>query len=196
MTVIVGVEATDNSVVLAADSLASGPEFKQNISGSKIARFQVPIINKASEVVNTCDLLIGIAGSIRYMQVIQYRLELLPQEDDMGDEEYLSTRFISGIMRALRRGKVNTEDYESRAIIGYRGKIYRMQEGFDILRSGNSYSAEGSGLEYATGVLYSLLDNETPSLEIAESVARLAVETACYHHPFCGLPVTVEIAHG
>lgn len=182
MTVIVGVEHNGGSTI-AADSLSASPAHCHRSGASKIVRHE------------KAGLLIGFTTAWRFGQLLRYELDPPKHwQDEAGKpdaDEWVATELAKAIKKTLVEAEWATKENERReggfALIAYRGRIYRLQDEFDIVRTGEGYDAVGAGDSIALGALYALAGRTEGA-----SRARAAVEAACRHSPWCGGPIEAE----
>ena len=164
MTCIIGLEH-EGKVYIGCDSISLNGWAKD--------------ITAVKKVFRKGDMLIGIAGNPRQMQLIQYGTTIRPQPDQMGAEEWLVVEVIERI-RETFKVKGFTENDNGREtgasfLIGYRGKLYSVENGFQLCRSARGYTVMGVGDDFALGALQVLVD--TCVLEPVKFLT-LALETA------------------
>ena len=158
MTCIIAAEA-NGKVYMGADSVALDRTYDFDvIEGSKMFR--------------RGEMLIGCAGQPRQAQIVKHYAHLpsqpsdinktLPGYRDRSDDQYLMA-FIENIRTALRDyGCMEMEngiEAGCNLIIGYHGKVYAVENHFQIHRSRRGCIATGVGAPYA---LASLLTSMRP----------------------------------
>ncbi len=161
MTCIVGIEG-HNSVVIGGDSAAS--------SGWTVRANLVPKVFRCN------SLLIGITGSFRLGQVLEHHLRVRSQKDDETDIAYLVRAVIKAVRKCFKAQGIakveNSVEEGGRFLLGYRGKLYKIDDDFQVNRTADGFNAIGCGLEYALGAMSALTDLQPwqrveRSLEIA-----------------------------
>lgn len=110
------------------------------------------------------DLLVGVSGSVRALNLIRYRLDV-PERDTDDDMEYISISVVDSIRQLLKDGGVAEQtngsefngdsDHYSHFLIGYRGRIFRVGSDYNVTERSGPYNAIGSGEDFALGSLYS-----------------------------------------
>lgn len=145
MTVIVGIEE-DGKVYLGADSIAVEGYAACSVTDPKV--FMIG------------DIAIGFCGSFRVGQLLKYGLELPIHKKNVPDVQYLVLDFVDA-MRSLFRDKgvlkrENDEDlFDGKLLMGYRGKLYYVDEDFQVCHVDSGYNAVGLAFETALGSLFS-----------------------------------------
>lgn len=146
MTCIVSIVDKDNNIHVGSDSLASDDHSQTIMTAAKIFMCG--------------EMVVGFAGSFRAAQVFQHAMTLPERGELAEDMEYLTTSFISALREAfmmaglLPMEGIGEEAFEGEFLLGYRGKIYRMQEDFSILHAVDDFLSIGSGGEAASAVLF------------------------------------------
>lgn len=164
MTCIIGIEH-EGKVYIGCDSISLNGWSKD--------------ITAVKKVFRKGDMLIGIAGNPRQMQILQYFVMDMPHLHGTSDEEYLVRAIVEPARVAFReRGFTEMQDGRETGasfLIGYRGKLYSVENGFQLCRSERGYAAMGVGDDFALGALQVLVD--TCVLEPVKFLT-LALETA------------------
>lgn len=179
MTVVVGI-VHNNVVHMAADTQASSCYVKHTISS------KVFYITNGKE-----KLLIGFCGTLRLMQIVKYHLVVPEHQEGDSDEEYLCTAFISRLRHAcvLHGFSVidnSEEKFSSGSIlVGYRGKLFVIENNFQVMEIVDNYTAIGSGMEFSLGSLHTSEDYTN----ILTPLDRLsaAIYAACEFCPSVGI---------
>lgn len=183
MTCIIGL-AQDDTLYMGADSAATG--------GWEITTQRQPKIFRAG------DLLIGVSGYPRMLQILKYRFAPpahTPEKDDM---HYMAVDFVDAARQAFKdAGYAQKENEQERTdslvLIGYRGHFYTLERNYQIIDSVRDYATIGSGDSYALGALHA-----TVGLGPLDRI-RLALEAAAEYStsvrgPFVYLMHTLEHA--
>ncbi len=161
MTVIVGLEF-QNQVYMGCDSGA--------LAGYDI--FQ----SRLHKVFQKGPFLIGYTDSFRMGQLLQYRLQVREQNEGEDDLEYLVVAFVESVRACLQEGgfakKENEQEEGGQFLVGYRGRLYLVDNDYQVNSCRDGYYAVGCGMGYALGSLH------TPCDLIPESRVRRALEAA------------------
>jgi len=145
MTCVIGLEHND-TVYVGADSAG--------IAGYEIAtRVDEKIFTKE-------EFIMGFAGSFRMGQLLRYALNIPEQSARIDDMQYLVTDFMDAV-RTCYRDKgflTKSEEVESSPegtfILGYHGKLYTIEEDFQVGRVAEEYVAMGCGSSIALGAMH------------------------------------------
>jgi len=153
MTCIIALEY-DGKVYMGGDSAS--------VAGYQIQKTYQP------KVFTKGDFIIGFTSSFRMGQLLRYKLEIPNQGKSESDIEYLTTSFIDAVRTCLKDGGfttiLNNEEKGGFFLVGYKGKVYKVQRDFQISRYQSGYTATGAGEEFAMGAMSVLI-----SFEIAHS---------------------------
>lgn len=123
------------------------------------------------------SMVIGYAGSVRMGKVIKYDFTP-PKVDARNIDKYMNIDFVNALRECVERNslKIDSSGAErsdmADLIIGIKGRIFVLEDDWQVTEHTHEYVAIGSGSPYALGSLYS-----TPSEHPADRV-RLALEAA------------------
>lgn len=102
------------------------------------------------------SILIGGTGDIRACQILQYRLKI-PKQTKGDDDRWICTTFIDAVREAFRSGGATTQkegaEVGHKFLLGYRGKVYQVENAFSAFRITRGFDAVGCGAKYAVGAL-------------------------------------------
>lgn len=171
MTCIVGVVGKDGSILVGGDSAG--------VYGIDI------LVRADKKVFKKGRFIFGFCGSFREMQVINhaFRIPKPPTKPDK-DHQYMVAKFVPKMRDALKKAGALKEtrgvhEMESKAIVGFRGKLYIIEQDFQVGVCAQSYAAAGCGESYAMGALYAVFNgNPSDNLEDSRMIAEGALEAA------------------
>jgi ATP-dependent protease HslVU (ClpYQ) peptidase subunit len=128
-------------------------------------------------------MMFGVAGDYRAAQIVQYSLSVCEPGDDA--LSYLIREFVPELRKALEDGgrmgtKDGLEDSELTALVGLRGKLFKVQRDASVLEPMNGILAIGSGGEVAYGVLRASTDSPEERIKRALEISG---EHTCYVSP-------------
>lgn len=134
----------------------------------------------------------GFTSSFRMGNLLRYRFKApyhMPDKDVM---EYLVVDFVDALRGCLKDGGFATKDCEQEIggtfLLGYKGRLFRICEDYQVGETVTGYDACGSGEEIARGALYA-----TKTLDPQDRI-RLALEAAEANQAFVCAPFnTVEV---
>jgi ATP-dependent protease HslVU (ClpYQ) peptidase subunit len=163
MTCVVGVEY-DGKVVMGADSAG--------VTGLSMT------VRADTKIFCNGEFVMGFTSSFRMGQLLRYSL-VPPEPQDWDLDRFMATEFVQSVRDCLRDGGFarNESGVESGGtfLVALRGRLYRVDDDFQIGRSLDSYDAVGCGEEFALGSLHGSED-----LPPADRVRR-ALEAAAHH---------------
>jgi hypothetical protein len=181
MTCIVGyVDQKRGCVFLGGDSAGTGETNQQ-------------VLFVDPKVFRVGDFLFGCTGAVRMMQLLHYSLELPPCPETVDLERYLATDFITAIRTCFRDGgyaqKKDEQEHGGTFLVGVRGRLFCVEDNYQIWETQSVYHAVGNGDDLALGVLYALQQMEALS---PEQRIRLALEAAAFHNATVRPPFLLE----
>ena len=152
MTCIVG-WAERNTVWIGADS--AGTDWGL---GQKIRADEKVFINE--------EFIFGVSGSYRLLNLLRYQFHPPEQNEKQENGEYMRVNFINSITNFLEKNKYakivdNEIQMDSHFLVGYRGKLYKIENDFQVGEHALCYNACGCGDDLALGALYVLQDKKT-----------------------------------
>ncbi len=177
MTCIIGL-VHDGKVYMGGDSCYSCGNIKGTLKSPKIFKYK--------------NMLLGTAGSLRFMQSLKY--DFAPPIDSSLDViEYIVSEFIPDLREVLRKAgimeeKDKIETTDSRILVGYRGRLFIISSNFAIIEDSNEYLAIGGADEVALGSLYTTRGMSVPEFRIQE-----ALRAAAHFNPYVSEPFTIEV---
>lgn len=142
MTCIVGIGDRDK-VFIGADSAAGNYSIVTKMAGSK--------------VFTNGPFIVGYTTSFRFGNLLEH--SWTPPEHPKGDSDhkYLCTTVVDSIRACLKAGgyaeKNNEVETGGACLIGYRGRLYKLQSDYSVLRE-EPFGAVGSGDSYALGAMH------------------------------------------
>jgi len=166
MTCIIGFEdKVNNKVFIGADSCASNG-WNYNL----VAEPKVFVKGK---------FIFGYTSTFRFGQLLQYKLEIPYHRDDKSDYDYLVSEFVEAIRKCLKdNGHVeikNSVEEGGFCLIGYKGKLYKLQGDFSLLRNTDGFDAVGCGEIAARTAMMVSMD-----LDVTSNVENMLKSCLCY----------------
>lgn len=157
MTCIIGL-VEDGRIYMGGDSMAAA---------SWDAR-----ITKLRKVFHLKNFLIGYTTSFRMGQLLQYCLEVTPQngEDDMA---YMVNVFAEAVRQLFKDNgfsKIDSNQEEGGVfLVGYKKHLYRIDNDFQVNEFQDGFDACGSGEGYALGAMKAL-GKTSPKEQIVQAL--------------------------
>lgn len=179
MTCIVGV-SDSAGVWMGADSFHGNRSHHKRTGRPKLIR-------RGSMLIGTC-------GSVRWNQLLRYRLEVPERGDDVGAEEYMATAFADAVRSCLSEyGWLKKDDERDRgglALIAYDGRVWKICRDFDVFYASEGYDATGAGEDIALGALHASKGHDS------EDRVRTALQAAADHSPWVAPPFDLLFSDG
>jgi len=166
MTCIVGfVEKKTKKVIIGADSIG-------------ISNYYNKVVRKDSKVFFVDSFLIGCTGSFRMAQLLRFSLKI-PPISTKDSYEFMCTDFIDAVRECFKTGGFiqkypNGDEKGEPFLVGYKGRLFSVNEDFQVGENLNGLDAIGAGFAYALGSLHS---TKNTSLSAKERV-KLALEAS------------------
>lgn len=185
MTVIAGLVAEDGTIYMGADSAATN-----NVGDQFLVENQ-----KVFQPVRCPWYLIGFAGSFRLGQLLRYSLPRIPKPPKNADVQYfLSTVFVDKMRKCFKASGFSkfSEHGQERGgfcMLGYQGKLYMIEDDYQVLVPSTDYTALGTGQSFALGSLYSTahISNLQP-----EERVLLSLQAAVANNCMCREPLYIR----
>ena len=164
MTCVVALRAGDGRILMGADSAGVGGYAMQTRLDPKIYRVG--------------EALIGFTTSFRMGQLLGYGLSLPDHHADVPVERFMVTAFVDAVRGCLKTGgyarKENEVERGGTFLVAYRGRIFNIEDDYQVGESAVPYHAIGCGFDLALGSLHA-----TDVLEVApEKRVLMALEAA------------------
>lgn len=148
MTAIAGIaDRKTGRVWLGADSLASGAYDAYNLAAPKVFR--------------SGPCLIGVAGSPRVAQIIQYHIGVRGVPSTKEALKFMVTAFVPQLRETLAThgAKLRKDEVEeiadgSWALVGLSGRIFAICSDFQVVERAEGLGAIGCGMQYLLGSLH------------------------------------------
>lgn len=155
MTCIVGFSIR-GSVYLGSDSLGSGNGVKQVYCTPKLVKLDV--FEKKHLSLSKISMGIGYTSSYRMGDILRYNFTPPAIEAEEDENEYLVTDFIPELIKcfdehSFAKTKEGTKS-GGNFLVGFRKRLFHVQEDFSVLEPSCGYTAVGSGQEFAMGAMY------------------------------------------
>lgn len=175
MTCIVGLEYK-GKVYIGGDSAG--------VSGLSIR------IRSDTKVFKRGPFIMGFTSSFRMGQLLMYKLNVSKQTRNQTDYQYMVTTFIDAVRECLKNGgfAARSEEVESGGtfLVGYKNKLYKICEDYQVGVPAASYSSIGCGNKFAIGAIRVLMQqkNITPKKAIQEALETAVAFSGGVRPPF------------
>ena len=168
MTCIVGT-VHNGKVLIGADSAGS--------NGYSVSN------RKDVKVFKNGDFVIGCTSSFRMIQLLQYQLQPPKRHADTDVMRYMVSEFAEAVRACFKVGgfnrSENSVDSGGVFLVGYQGRLFRIDSDFQVGESADGFYACGCGEAYALGVMQTNTQLD-PRARVLKSL-----ETAAYFS--CGV---------
>lgn len=145
MTCIVAIKDGKGGVLMGADSAG--------VAGWSIRTRLDPKIYRVG------PFLFGFTTSFRMGQLLGHSFECPAQGPDVSESRFMATTFIEALRSCLKSGGFARKDSETEQggvfLVGYRGRIFRIEQDYQVGEIAHEFEACGCGEEIALGSLYS-----------------------------------------
>lgn len=162
MTCIVGVRH-DGKVYIGGDSAGVG--------GYDLH------IRSDQKVFTNGKFVMGFTSSFRMGQLLQYALNPPFHNPEVDLYRYMVTDFVNAVRDCLKTGGYARKDKEEEGggtfLVGTEGRLFRIEEDYQVAEVPEGYDSVGCGFAYALGVLYTQMCYTDPTGRI-----HLALEAA------------------
>ena len=176
MTCIVGMVVGD-AVYIGGDSAG--------VSGADIR------IRQDAKVFTKDSMVFGFTSSFRMGQVLRYSFSVPYHDPRKDDFAYLCTGFVDALIDCFKsKGYARVDNGEVSGgvfLVGYKGKLYKIESDFQVSSLFVGYDACGCGEAYALGAL-KVLERATAS---PENKIRTALAAAAYFSTGVSAPFTI-----
>jgi ATP-dependent protease HslVU (ClpYQ) peptidase subunit len=107
------------------------------------------------------DMLVGVCGSFRVRDLLKYRLPALrydPKQEDV--THFIVTDLVEAIRQTLKDGGAchsenGIDEFEGAVLIAFKGRLFEIDNDFQVAEQTAPYHAVGSGSDIAQGSLHS-----------------------------------------
>lgn len=107
------------------------------------------------------EMLIGFTTSFRFGQILQYEFSPPKHHSDVSIEKYMVKTVVPAMRDALKtHGYTKVESNNERGgqcLIGYRGRLFMLDNDFQIAETDDGFDAVGCGHDLAMGSMHSTL---------------------------------------
>ena len=118
-------------------------------------------IRKDPKVFQNGPFLIGFTTSYRMGQLLMDAS--FPHPGNKDNFEYMRTQFVKVVRTRLKEGgyvKVDNREESGEFMVGFHGRIFVVEEDFQVAESADDFMAVGQGSQEALGVMYATPDME------------------------------------
>lgn len=124
------------------------------------------------------DFIFGFTSSFRMGQLIRYKFNIPDRTENQSTDDYIHTTFLDNLIECLKiNGYATIDKNEIRGgtfLFGYRGRLYEVEDNFQIAKYNKPYASVGCGSNIALGCMYGL-NNKLIS---PEDMIRISLDAA------------------
>src|SRR3954469_20148546 len=134
--------------------------------------------------------LFGCCGTFRLAQVLQYAfVPPLPPGPKVSLEAFMATVFVESVKKLFRQtGLMHTDNTGAEVghtfLVGYQGRVFKIEDNFQVLADARKYTATGTGESVALGALYATDGLAPPEQRIQLALSAAAHYNAMVREPF------------
>jgi ATP-dependent protease HslVU (ClpYQ) peptidase subunit len=104
------------------------------------------------------EMVLGVAGSPRVGDVLRFQLAVPKHPKRMDPARFMRTHFVEAVREILKKSGALTQQFgaefmDAHVLIGYRGRLFVMEDDLHIHEWTEDYAAIGSGGSVACGAL-------------------------------------------
>lgn len=149
------------------------------------------VIRADEKVFRNGPMLIGFAGSFRLGQVLRYIFEPPKHPRNCDAPRYMVQHFVEVLRETMKAAGVATKDNnaeempDSAFLVGYRGRIFMVDEDFHVAEAIDGFASVGCGSQVALGAL--CVSDGPPRQRI-----RAALEAAERYHAGVRRPFRIQ----
>lgn len=147
------------------------------------------IVRKDKKVFRVGDFVIGCTSSFRMIQLLRFSFKP-PEIKSSKVYEYMCTDFIDSVKECFKNGGYlqkyeDGDDKGGTFLVGYKNRLFRIDNDFQVAESRNGIDAIGCGSDFALGSLYSLAKEDmTPRQKVIKALEAAAFFSAGVCKPF------------
>lgn len=153
---------------------------KVYIGGDSASTGNYQITNNQPKVFKVGDFIFGCTTSFRMIQLLRYSFTPPPKNKKVDIHEYLCTDFVNAIIKLFKENdfitrQENQELVGGTFLIGYKNRLFKIDEDFSVQESVDTFDSCGSGQEFALGALKAV---NSLFINNPENLIRTALMTA------------------
>lgn len=138
-------------------------------------------IRSDPKVFTVGPFVIGYTSSFRMGQLLRFRFVPPEHHEDVDTYRYMVCDVVDAFRQAFKDGgyakRENERETAGAFLVGYRGRLFTVEDDYQVGEPADSYAACGCGDNQALGVLYATRDRKMD----AEARLRLALSAAEHH---------------
>lgn len=115
-------------------------------------------VRRDPKIYKVGEFLFGFTSSFRMGQLLGYKFVPPQHHKELGVERYMATVFVDALRETLKMGgfaRANSgEEQGGRFLVGYRGRVFRIDYDYQVGQSLEPFDAVGCGADLALGALH------------------------------------------
>ncbi|GAB3164760.1 Ntn hydrolase family protein [Telluribacter humicola] len=152
------------------------------------------IIRKDPKVFKVGEFVFGCTSSFRMMQLVRFSFFPPTRPPEMDVYEYMCTSFVNALRTTLRNGghaRIKEGEEEGGCfLVGYVGRLFIIEEDYDVGESIDRFASVGCGSPYALGAM-TAMERLKVDLSAREKVTT-AISIACNRSGGVRPPFVIE----
>lgn len=144
-------------------------------------------VRKDPKIYRVGEFLFGFTSSFRMGQLLGYKFLPPPQAEETCIEQYMATDFVDKLRETLKDGGYardkDGEELGGTFLVGYRGRIFRIGEDYQVGENVEPCDAVGCGEDLALGALHATR-GRPPEERIQAALAAAEAFSAGVRAPF------------
>ena len=145
------------------------------------------MIRRDPKIYRVGDFLFGFTSSFRMGQLLGYKFTPPQHHGEWDVERYMTTAFIDALRDTLKSGGYartnNGAEEAGTFLVGYRGRIFRVESDYQVGESVEPFDAVGCGAEIALGALHATRD-KPPADRVGAALEAAEAFSAGVRRPF------------
>lgn len=111
------------------------------------------------------DMIFGFTSSFRMGQILRYSFDIPDHQDHIDVFEYMCGIFIPKLIECYKEhgyARVNNNEISGGIfLIGYKGRLFKVESDFQVGESADGYASCGCGSDYALGAMRLMMITKT-----------------------------------
>ena len=116
-------------------------------------------VRKDLKVFKNGKFLMGCTTSFRMIQLLKYQFIPPKHPPSLNTDKYMVTKFIDAVRKCFKNGgfakSENDEEKGGTWLVGYKGRLFRIEDDYQVAENIFPFDSCGCGENYAMGSLYS-----------------------------------------
>lgn len=146
-------------------------------------------VRRDPKVVRKGGFVFGFTSSFRMGQLLVHAFEPPGRSIDQDPHHYMVTTFVDALRTCLKAGgyarRTNEEETGGTFLVGYEGRLFKVEEDYQVGESIAPYDACGCGEDIARGALYAMAESrKPPSQQLLKALEAAEQHSAGVRAPF------------